>query len=73
MGWRAGEAELVAWCARRCSMGRVKPAVLPVPVWARPMRSRPSSTRGMAWTWMGVGVFVALLAYGAQLDDHRTW
>ena len=36
-------------CIRRCRMGRVKPAVLPVPVWAAAIRSRPPSTAGMAW------------------------
>ena len=36
-------------------MGMAKAAVLPVPVWAQPMRSRPKSTGGMAWAWMGEG------------------
>ena len=31
-----------------CRMGKVKPAVLPVPVWAEAIRSRPSRTTGMA-------------------------
>ena len=31
----------------------MKPAVLPVPVWAVAIRSRPASTAGMAWLWMG--------------------
>ena len=39
-----------------CSMGSVKAAVLPVPVWAPPRRSWPASTAGIAWAWMGVGV-----------------
>jgi hypothetical protein len=43
--------------SRRCRIGRAKAAVLPVPVWAMPSRSRPSSTVGMAWAWMGVGVW----------------
>lgn len=43
-------------CDRRCSMGRVKAAVLPVPVCAPASRSCPSSTAGMACAWMGVGV-----------------
>ena len=42
--------------ARRCRIGSAKAAVLPVPVWAMPSRSRPSSTAGMAWAWIGVGV-----------------
>ena len=46
LGWLA---------ASRCKMGRAKAAVLPVPVWAQPSRSRPSSTGGMAFCWMGEG------------------
>jgi len=38
-----------------CRIGSVKPAVLPVPVWAPASRSPPESTTGMAWVWMGVG------------------
>ncbi len=33
----------------RCSMGRAKAAVFPVPVWADPMTSLPAITSGMAW------------------------
>ena len=36
-------------------MGSEKPAVLPVPVWAAPMTSRPCSTSGIALAWIGVG------------------
>ncbi len=36
-------------------MGKTKAAVLPVPVWAMPIRSLPISTEGMAWRWIGVG------------------
>ncbi len=36
-------------------MGSMKAAVLPVPVWAVAMRSRPARTAGMAWAWIGVG------------------
>ena len=39
------------------SMGSAKAAVLPVPVWAQPIRSRPASTGGMAPAWMGEGVW----------------
>ena len=42
--------------ARMSIIGRVKPAVLPVPVWAQPSTSRPISTTGMACSWIGVGV-----------------
>jgi hypothetical protein len=37
-------------------MGRVKLAVLPVPVWAMPIKSRRWSTTGMPCAWMGVGM-----------------
>ena len=36
-------------------IGKVNAAVLPVPVWAIPMRSCPSRISGMAAVWMGVG------------------
>jgi hypothetical protein len=36
--------------------GSMNAAVLPVPVWAMPSRSLPSSRAGMACCWMGVGV-----------------
>ncbi|CFN81623.1 Uncharacterised protein [Bordetella pertussis] len=42
-------------CISRCRMGRVNPAVLPVPVCAAASRSPPCSTSGMACAWMGVG------------------
>lgn len=35
--------------------GRPKAAVLPVPVWERPITSFPSRISGMLWAWMGVG------------------
>jgi hypothetical protein len=38
------------------SIGRVKAAVLPVPVWAMPSTSRRAITCGMAWAWIGVGL-----------------
>ncbi len=41
--------------ARMSIIGRVKDAVLPVPVWAQPSTSRPISTVGMACAWIGVG------------------
>ena len=40
--------------ARRCNKGRAKAAVLPVPVCAAPITSRPCSTTGMACAWIGV-------------------
>ena len=38
----------------RCSSGIVNAAVLPVPVCAAPMMSRPASTIGIALAWIGV-------------------
>ncbi len=42
--------------ARSSIMGRVKLAVLPVPVWAMPMMSLRFRTCGMPCAWMGVGM-----------------
>ena len=50
---------------RRCSMGSVKAAVLPVPVWAPASRSWPARTREWPEPEWG-GVFVALLLYGLE-------
>src|SRR3989442_710639 len=37
------------WCScQYCKAGRRKAAVLPLPVWAQPMRSRPASTTRIA-------------------------
>ena len=36
-------------------MGMQKAAVLPVPVWAWPIRSMPASAWGIIPAWMGVG------------------
>ena len=41
--------------ARRARIGSVNAAVLPVPVWAMPMRSWPARIFGIAAAWMGVG------------------
>ncbi len=43
-------------CSSNVSIGRVKAAVLPVPVWAMPSTSFRASTWGMACCWIGVGV-----------------
>ena len=47
--------------------GSAKAAVLPVPVWAVPSRSRPSSSGGMDWAWMGVGA-----SYPMRASDSST-
>mmetsp|Transcript_21523 Transcript_21523/g.64392 ORF Transcript_21523/g.64392 Transcript_21523/m.64392 type:complete len:326 (-) Transcript_21523:804-1781(-) len=39
----------------RMTSGTVKAMVLPEPVKAMPIMSRPESATGMPWTWMGVG------------------
>ena len=52
---RASGMPLAGGVARRCSIGSVKPAVLPVPVCAAPSRSRPARMTGMACAWIGVG------------------
>ena len=53
-GCRAGEALAFSWFIMRCNSGSVKAAVLPVPVCAAPITSRPCSTIGMALAWIGV-------------------
>jgi len=44
-GWRL--FGLLSSSAIWCNSGRAKAAVLPVPVWATPSKSRPSSSGGM--------------------------
>ena len=56
IGWRAGDALLLAIGKMFCKIGKTKAAVLPVPVWAAPITSRPCSTWGIACAWIGVGV-----------------
>jgi hypothetical protein len=54
---RLPEAEVTAGIVfRRCRIGSVKPAVVPVPVCAPASRSPPLSTAGIACVWIGVGV-----------------
>ena len=50
------DAAVLRLGGRRCRIGRTNAAVLPVPVWAQPRTSRPSSTCGMQRCWTGVGV-----------------
>ena len=45
-GWRAGDGLVFANGASFCRIGRPKPAVLPVPVWAPPMTSSPCEDDG---------------------------
>jgi len=51
----AGDVEVLAWGASFCRIGSANAAVLPVPVCAPAMRSRPASTSGMACSWTGEG------------------
>ena len=37
------------------TIGRPNAAVLPVPVWAWPITSRPASSGGIACSWIGLG------------------
>jgi hypothetical protein len=39
----------------RLSIGNANAAVLPVPVWAWPIMSRPASSTGMVAAWIGEG------------------
>ncbi len=52
-------------------IGRPKAAVLPVPVWARPIMSRRSSTSGIAFTWIGVGVVNSMLSSVRNMPAER--
>ena len=54
--------------SRRDRIGSANAAVLPVPVWARPTTSRPSSSGGMVAAWIGGGRLVADVAQRLQ---HR--
>ncbi len=54
-------ASTIAWVLELagsifCRIGSANAAVLPVPVWARPTTSLPSSRVGIARAWIGVGV-----------------
>ena len=50
----------------RWSVGRANAAVLPVPVWAQPNRSRPARIGGIACALDRRGDFVAFLTDGAE-------
>ncbi len=52
--------------ASRCRIGSAKAAVLPVPVWAMPSRSRPCRSGGMACCLDGGGVLIAFALDSAQ-------
>ena len=54
---RGGAAGALGRCSpRRSSIGSANAAVLPVPVAAWPIRSRPSTSGAIASVWIGVGV-----------------
>jgi len=57
--------------ARCCSIGNAKAAVLPVPVWATPSRSRPASRCGMAVVWIGVGSMYRALSRARSSGSAR--
>src|SRR5215210_1519608 len=52
------------------SMGRPNAAVLPLPVWAWPITSRPSRSGGMAWTWIGLGDSYPTSRRAASMDSE---
>ena len=56
-GWRAGDMLRFSCLSIFCSSGIENAAVLPVPVCATPITSRPASTIGIALAWMGVMVW----------------
>src|SRR6185503_3610483 len=63
-------------CPSLWIIGRTKAAVLPVPVWAMPVTSRPPSTAGIPCSWMGVGVvypeaFTAARILGSRLSSSN--
>lgn len=49
LGWKLERVMLAM-------MGKQKAAVLPEPVWAHAMRSRPCRQMGMEYFWTGVGL-----------------
>ncbi len=51
--------------------GSRKDSVLPLPVWARPMRSRPCSAIGHPCAWMGVGAVKPALRTSASTYSAR--
>ena len=53
-GWRAGDMLAFSCGSILCSSGSENAAVLPVPVCAAPMMSRPARTIGIAFAWIGV-------------------
>src|SRR5665213_1895859 len=52
-------------------IGSAKAAVLPVPVCAMPITSRPCSTSGMVWAWIGVGVRYFSAARARRIGSAR--
>ena len=52
-------------------IGKVNPAVLPVPVCATPNTSRPCSTIGIACSWIGVGCRYPISAIAFRIGSDR--
>ena len=57
-GFEDKDAGMRPWRQGPRAPGGAKAAVLPVPVWADPIKSRPPSTTGMARNWIGVRIRV---------------
>src|SRR5262249_23103256 len=56
---------------QRFRKGKRKAAVLPVPVWAWPMTSRPERTSGIRAAWIGVGSKYWALCSAARIKGER--
>ena len=56
---------------RRWRIGSANAAVLPVPVWAQPTRSRPSNTGGMAFSLNGGRGGIPFLLHRFEQGGHQ--
>lgn len=50
-------------------MGRANAAVLPLPVSARPIKSRPARARGIDSAWIGVGALYPNFSQASQSES----
>ena len=58
-------------CESRSRIGSAKAAVLPVPVWAMPQRSRPARIGEIDCFWIGVGLVWPSAAMARRMDSPR--
>ena len=54
-------------CSAIMTMGRLKHIVFPLPVKAIPIMSRPDSTAGSPWIWIGVGRMIFFAASASMM------